>query len=32
LLDLEAVRTAGLSPAETTAIVGGNAARLFGWA
>jgi predicted TIM-barrel fold metal-dependent hydrolase len=31
-LDLEAVRTAGLSPAETTAIVGGNAARLFGWA
>ncbi len=32
LLDLEAVRAAELSPAETTAIVGGNAARLFGWA
>jgi predicted TIM-barrel fold metal-dependent hydrolase len=31
-LDLEEVRAAGLSEVETTAILGGNAARLLGWA
>jgi hypothetical protein len=29
---LEEIRAAGLSGAETTAILGGNASRLLGWA
>lgn len=31
-LDLEEIRSAGLAEAETAAVLGGNAARLFGWA